>query len=282
VNEKIREDIDVHWEHMPYDEAVASGAMALFGEKYQANVRVVGICEPHAASPSPTTNDQRPTPPTHCFSKELCGGTHVHRTGEIGAFVIASESSVGSGLRRIEALTGPLADAYILEQQATVARLSRRLNTPPAEVDARVEALQAELDAERKRAQQFERAAGRSEVDALVQSAEQIGGASVIVARVQAANIDAMREMADVLREKLPSAVVVLGAVTGDKPSFLAMATKDVAGKVHAGNLVKQIAAVAGGSGGGRPEMAQAGGKDAAKLDEALALATRLIRDALA
>lgn len=142
--------------------------------------------------------------------------------------------------------------------------------------------MQAELDAERKRAQQFERAAGRSEVDALIQAAEQINGTSVIVARVQADGIDAMREMTDVLREKLPSAVVVLGALTGDKPSFLAMATKDVAPKAHAGNLVKQIASLTGGSGGGRPEMAQAGGKDASKLDEALELARRLVREALA
>jgi len=151
VNEKIREDIDVHWEEQSYDEALAGGAMALFGEKYQARVRVVGICEPAVQQ---TANDRQQTANSkqqraddehhdeheRCFSKELCGGTHCHRTGEIGAFVIASESSVGSGLRRIEALTGALADAFVLEQQEVVGRLSRRLNAPAGELEQRVDA----------------------------------------------------------------------------------------------------------------------------------------------
>ena len=287
VNEKIRDDIEVHWEHMPYDEAVAGGAMALFGEKYTANVRVVGIC---SAVDSGTIREEHEgheevggaKPHSHCFSKELCGGTHCGRTGEIGAFVIASESSVGSGLRRIEALTGPLADAYVLEQQATLARLGRKLNATSGEIEARVDALQAELETERRRLQQLERAAGRGEADALVASAEKIGDASLLVSRVTAANVEALREMGDVLREKLGSAVIVLGAEIGDRPNFLVISTKDLNARVHAGNLVKQIAAVAGGGGGGRPDMAQAGGKDASKLDEALDLARRTAREALA
>ena len=279
VNEKIREDIDVHWERMPYDEALRSGALALFGEKYAAEVRVVGICEPEAGSPpSPTATDQRPTA---CFSKELCGGTHVHHTGEIGTFVIVSESSVGSGLRRIEALTGPLADAYIIEQQQTLARLARELNAAPPELPAKVAALQADLDAMRRRVEQLERAASRDRALELAGEAERIGGAAVVVARVDAPDIDAMREMADVLRERLGSAVIVLGAVAHDRPQFLAVVTKDLTPRMKAGDLVKQVAAVAGGGGGGRPEMAQAGGKDASKLDEALGLARRLAREAL-
>jgi alanyl-tRNA synthetase len=273
VNEKIREDIDVHWEEQPYDQAIAGGAMALFGEKYHANVRVVGICEP--------PHDHEHAEP-HCFSKELCGGTHCGRTGEIGAFVIASETSVGSGLRRIEALTGPLADAYVLEQQATVARLAKRLNATPAELESRIDALEAELESERRRLQQLERQAGRAEADTLLQSAEQVGDASLVVARVEAPNAEAMREMGDVLRERLGSAVVVLGTVVDGRPSFLAMATKDLAGKkVHAGNLIKQVAAVAGGGGGGRPDMAQAGGKDASKVDAALEVARTVAREML-
>ena len=270
VNEKIRADIDVHWEHMPYDDAISSGAMALFGEKYQREVRVVGICEPKG-------HDHE----MHCFSKELCGGTHVHHTGEIGAFVIASEGSVGSGLRLIEALTGTLADGYILEQQASLRRLGAILNAQPPEVEARINALQAELDAERKRMQQLERAAGRSEVDALLASAEKIGEASVVVARVDAANNDAMRDMGDLLREKLGPSVIVLGAVFGDRPSFLAMVSKDLTSKVRAGDLIKQVASVAGGGGGGRPDMAQAGGKDASRLDDALAIGKKLASEAL-
>ena len=268
VNEKIREDIEVHPHEESYDDAIASGAMALFGEKYTAKVRVVDICDEPQAD--------------RCFSRELCGGTHCHRTGEIGTFIIASEGSVGAGLRRIEALTGPLADAWVIDQQERTARLARQLNAAPTEIEARIEALRAELDAERRRLQQLERQAGRAEVETLLSAAEQVDGAAVLVSRVPATNAEAMREMGDLLRERLGSAVVVLGAVLNERPSFLAMVTPDLAKKVHAGNLIKQVAAVAGGGGGGRPEMAQAGGKDAAKLDDALALARRLAHDGLA
>jgi alanyl-tRNA synthetase len=278
VNEKIREDIDVNSVEQSYDEALAGGAMALFGEKYQARVRVVGICEPSAAAGDAHPAGDGEHEHGRCFSKELCGGTHCHRTGEIGAFVIASESSVGSGLRRIEALTGALADAFVLEQQEVVGRLSRRLNAPPAELEQRVESLQAELDTERRRLQQLERQAGRAEAGSLVEAAEQIEGVALVVARVPAANIEAMREMVDTLRDKLGDAVVVLGAVVDDKPVFLAMVAAGLTGRVHAGNLIKQAAAAAGGGGGGRPDMAQAGGKDASKLDAALDVAREAAR----
>src|SRR4029078_3929052 len=170
-------------------EAVAGGAMALFGEKYTANVRVVGICSTEGTTTTKDTKEleaegEGASGHSRCFSKELCGGTHCGRTGEIGTFVIASESSVGSGLRRIEALTGPLADAYVLEQQATIARLGRKLNAAPGEIEARIAALQSELDAERRRLQQLERQAGRGEADALLASAEKLGDASLLVARV--------------------------------------------------------------------------------------------------
>jgi alanyl-tRNA synthetase len=212
----------------------------------------------------------------------LCGGTHVGRTGEIGAFVIESEGSVGSGLRRIEARTGALADAYVQELQERTSRLARQLNPPPAEIEARVEAMRAELDEGRRRLQQLERQAGRAEVDELLRAAEQVDGAQLLVSRVPATNVDAMREMVDVLRAKLGSAVVVLGAVVDDRPSFLAMVTQDLTARLHAGNLIKQVASVAGGGGGGRPEMAQAGGKDASKLDQALERARELAREGLA
>jgi len=273
VNEKIRSDIDVHWEVQSYDEALAGGAMALFGEKYADAVRVVGICEPSLASEQ---SEQ------HCFSKELCGGTHVHRTGEIGTFVILSEGSVGSGVRRIEAVTGALADEYVIGLQSGINTLARKLNTTPNQIEERIDAMEAELDAERKRTQQLSRQAGRAEVDTLIEAAERVDGASLVVARVPADSVEAMREMGDLLRDKLGSAVVVLGSVVAERPSFLAMVTKDLSGRVHAGNLIKQVAAVAGGGGGGRPDMAQAGGKDAAKLDDALGVARDLARESLA
>jgi alanyl-tRNA synthetase len=271
VNDKIRADIEVHWEIQPYDRAIEEGAMALFGEKYTADVRVVGICEPAGHE-----HEQR------CFSKELCGGTHCGRTGEIGTFIIESEASVGSGVRRIEALTGALADDYVLTQQARLSALARRLNAAPDELEARVEALELEAAASRKRAEQLQRQAGKAEVDQIIDTAERINGASLVVARVPAASPDAMREMGDLLRDKLGSAVIVLGAVMGDRPSFLAMSTKDLSARVHAGKLVNEVAIVAGGRGGGRPDMAQAGGKDASKLDEALDAARRIIREQLA
>jgi alanyl-tRNA synthetase len=331
VNEKIRDDIAVHPHEESYDDAVAGGAMALFGEKYSARVRVVEIC---AAAPRgglevggqrsevaargdnsaaaarggqeaggkrkgavaaavARTGGRREARDSEeqkssgdggkhtCFSRELCGGTHVGRTGEIGTFVIESEGSVGSGLRRIEARTGALADAYVHELQERTARLSRQLNAAPAEIESRVEALRAELEGERRRLQQLERQAGRAEVDELLRAAEQVNGASVLVSRVPASNVEAMREMGDLLREKLGSAVVVLGAEVEGQPRFLALVTKDLTPRLHAGELIKQVAAEAGGGGGGRPEMAQAGGTDAGKLDQALVRARELARAAL-
>jgi alanyl-tRNA synthetase len=185
-------------------------------------------------------------------------------------------------VRRIEALTGALADEYIINQQARVNALSRRLNASPDELEARIDALETEASAARKRAEHLERQAGKAEVEEIIDAAERIDGASFVVARVPAANVDAMRQMGDLLRDRLGSAVIVLGAVMDDRPSFLAMATRDLSGRVHAGNLIKQIAAVAGGGGGGRPEMAQAGGKDPSKLDEALEVARRIVREQLA
>jgi len=273
VNEKIREDIEVHWELQPYDQAIAGGAIALFDEKYAANVRVVGICEPAPADAA--VQEHR------CFSKELCGGTHCHRTGEIGTFIIASEASVGSGLRRIEALTGALADEYVLAQQQTLARLSRKLNSPPEALEAKIEQIEAELAAERRALQQLQRQHGRAEVESLLEHAERVNGTAVLVARVAVSTPDALREMGDLLRDRLGSAVVVLGSVLNDRPAFVAMVTDDLAGKVHAGKLIGVVAKAADGGGGGRPDMAQAGGKDPKKLDTALDVARRLARESL-
>jgi alanyl-tRNA synthetase len=245
--------------------------MALFGDKYSQNVRVVGICEPRIDEPA--QHD--------CFSKELCGGTHCHRTGEIGTFVIVSEGSVGSGVRRIEALTGALADDFVLEQQTTLNRVAKKLAATPATLESRIEHLEAELAEARRKAQQLERQSGRAEVESLLDVAERVNGASVLVARVAAPNAEALREIGDLLREKLGTSVVVLGSVVNERPSFVAMVTSDLAGKVHAGKLIDRVAKAAGGGGGGRPDMAQAGGKDAARLDDALTVARQLARESL-
>jgi len=266
VNEKIRQDVEVGWRYAPYQQAVEEGAMALFGEKYGDEVRVVEVCEPEADA---------------CFSRELCGGTHCLRTGQIGLFLIVSEGSIGSGLRRIEALTGAAAEEYVVAQAHTLRSLADRLSVPVDEVERRVASLLEEVESQRRRIQALEREVGRREVESLVASAERLDGAAVLAARVAATSFEAMREMGDLLRDRLKSAVVVLAAAFGDRPNFLAMVTPDLTGRVHAGDLVKQVAAVTGGGGGGRPDMAQAGGKDISRLDEALGLARTLARERL-
>ncbi len=268
VNEKIRENVSVETEQKSYEEAISGGALAFFGEKYAENVRVVEVGEPDI--------DRR-------FSAELCGGTHCHATGEVGMLIIVKEESVGAGVRRIEALTGRAAAEYVREQQATVEHVGTMLGvTTGVEIEAKVASLQQELAAVEKRAQALERQAARREAEALLDQAERVDGAAVVVSRVSAASPELLREMGDFLRDRLGSAVIALGAVVNGRPSFVVMATPDLTARgLHAGEIVKGIAAVAGGGGGGRPEMAQAGGKDAHKLDDALAKGGRLIRKTL-
>jgi alanyl-tRNA synthetase len=273
VNEKIREDIPVETGQRSYDDAIASGALAFFGDKYAEDVRVVDVREPEAM------NDER------SFSRELCGGTHCRSTGQIGMLVIVKEESIGAGVRRIEALTGRAADEYVREQQATLERVAKSLGAAPDEVEAKLASLQQELAAAEKRLQALERQAARREAEALLEQAErppEADGTAVVVSRVSAASPELMREMGDFLRDRLGSAVIALGAVVNDRPSFMVMATRDLTSRgLHAGDIVKGVAAVAGGGGGGRPDMAQAGGKDAAKLDDALAAGHKLIRERL-
>jgi alanyl-tRNA synthetase len=248
------------------EEARAGGALMFFGDKYGERVRVVTIPEEGAERP---------------FSAELCGGTHVHETGEVGFFTVLSDSSIGAGVRRIEALTGLGAERWIAEQIGVLDRATRRLNTTAAELEAKVVQLQGELDAERKRRLAEERRAGQQSAGDLLGRAEQVDGVSMVVARVEAASADALRQMGDTLRGQLGSGVIVLGAVVGERPSFLAMVTPDLTGRLQAGKLIGPVAKAADGGGGGRPEMAQAGGKDAAKLDAALDLARRLVKESL-
>jgi len=267
VNEKIRADIPAETHYAPYEEAVAAGAMALFGEKYAAQVRVVEVGE---------ANDEGR------YSMELCGGTHCTRTGQIGQFVIVAEESIGAGLRRIEALTGRGAEQYVRQQLATLEKVSRRLGGTPAELEERLDSLTRELESLRKRLQALERRASRDEARGLVAKYDRLPRPVAVVERVSVSQAEAMREMGDQLRSQLGSAFVVLGAVVNQKPAFVAMGTADVAGIIHAGEFIKKVASVTGGGGGGRPDMAQAGGKDPARLDEALRLAASLVEEALA
>ena len=279
VNARIRDDIAQETFILPYEEAIDRGAIAFFEDRYAAEVRMVEYCEARAASGG-AASAHRHTPA--CFSRELCGGTHLHSTGGVGNFVISGDSSIGAGLRRIEALTGPEAERYIEERLDLVDDLSQRFKAPPAEIAGRIDALEEQLAEERRRAraQSASRAAGLAET--LADEAEQLDGVQILIARVEADSADALRGMADRLRERMDSAFVTLGAVIDDRPHLLALATDDVVERgLRADEVVKAAGAVVGGGGGGRPALAQAGGRDASRLDEALEAARRLARERL-
>jgi alanyl-tRNA synthetase len=260
VNERIRQNLTVKSKTVPYKQAIDEGAIALFEEKYGETVRVLEIGEPP-------------------ISAELCGGTHVKSTGELGFFVITSESSIGTGLRRIEAITGRKVEEFLMERLSTLEKAAEELKGSPSEVSNKVKALTAELAAERKRSTSLEKELSRYTVESLLGKTEKVNGITVLTARVPSTSLPVLREMGDLLRDRLKSAVIVLGTVHDGKPSFVAMVTSDLASRgLHAGDIVKQVAAVTGGSGGGKPDMAQAGGKDKGKLDEALEVVKRLVQ----
>ncbi|MDY7094021.1 MAG: alanine--tRNA ligase [Acidobacteriota bacterium] len=265
------EDLVNHWvleaqptriEEQSYQEAVAAGAMALFGEKYGDVVRTVAV------------------PGEGLRSLELCGGCHVANTGAIGPFLITAEQGIASGVRRIEAVTGAGALERVREQGAVLASVEEALGAPAAEIPARVETLRAQLkerDAElAKMRLQLVSGAGAGGG-----GAEEVAGVAVNLQEVPFAPVPELRNMADSLRSKQGSGVVVLGAAQPGKVMLLAAVSEDLVGRVHAGKVVKAAAQVVGGGGGGRPDFAQAGGKDADKLPEALDAAREEIRQQL-
>jgi alanyl-tRNA synthetase len=259
VNDKIRQNLRVYDEESSYQEAVKAGAIALFDEKYGDVVRVMKIGEP-------------------VVSAELCGGTHVAYTGEIGYFHIISEGSIGAGLRRIEAVTGREAEAFIEQRLSSLEGTAQSLDTSPENVQDKVDSLITELDKEHKLALSLERELARKEAESLLGRVEVVNGVNLLSAQVSSTSQPALREMADFLRGKLKSAVVVLGAVSEGRPVFLAAVTPDLVERgYNAGEIVKQVSKVTGGGGGGKASFAQAGGKNKDKLDEALRLVKDLI-----
>jgi len=259
VNEKIRQNLKVKPTRMPYQQALDRGALAFFEEKYEEEVRVLEIGKPP-------------------ISIELCGGTHVRATGEIGFFHVVDESSIGAGLRRIEAVTGRGAERYIDGQLSIIDEAAEELRIPPSEIKSRISALHTEIDAERKRALALERELLKKTVDSLLGEVLSINGIPVLTARVPASNMEALRHTGDLIKERLRSVLVVLGAVYDDQANFVAMLTPDLVKRgLHAGEIVKQVAQVAGGRGGGRAETGQAGGKDIDKLDDALSTVKDLV-----
>jgi len=259
VNEWIRQDLRVEAKILPYSQAIAEGAIALFEEKYGEEVRMLEIGEP-------------------AISKELCGGTHVSSTGEIGIFLITSESSIGTGLHRIEAVTGRKAESLIESRLTALQDVAKEVEGSLEEVSGKVKTLISELEAERKRVLSLERELSRRIAEDLPGQAEQVSGVTVLAAKVPALTMPILREMGDILRDRLKSAIVVLATVYNNKPNFLTMVTPDlIARGFHAGDIINQVAKVTGGGGGGKAAMAQAGGKDAAKIDEALQLVKSIV-----
>ena len=266
VRARIREDLPVETLQLPYEQALQRGAMAIFGEKYATEVRVVEICDP-----APHIHD--------CFSKELCGGTHAPATGFVGEFQIVSESSVGAGLRRIEALTGAAAESWVEQRLATLDGVSGALRATPDTLPDRVDQMRAELSDLRRRLAAVEAQAGASVAEQLAANPVDVEGVAVAVGRVEVESAAALRSAGDELRRRLDEAVIVLGAVAEERPLFVAMVTPGLVERgLHAGKLIGGIARIAGGGGGGKPEMAQAGGRDAAQLDAALGAVPDAVR----
>ena len=257
VNEQIAENLPVETKVMTIEEAKQSGAMALFGEKYGETVRVVEMGD---------------------FSKELCGGTHVKSTGMIGSFKILSESGVAAGVRRIEAVTGSNVTAYYQKLEEELNAAAKTLKTNPSNLVERCEHLMAEMKALQSENESLKSKAARDALGDVMDQVQEVKGVKLLASKVAGVDMNGLRELGDQLKEKLGEGVVVLISENGGKVNMIAMATDGAMGKgAHAGNLIKGIAALVGGGGGGRPNMAQAGGKNPAGIDDAVAESAKVL-----
>jgi len=259
VNERIRENVSTQTVEMDAEDAFKSGAMALFEEKYGDKVRVVSLAD---------------------FSKELCGGTHVKSTGDIGLFKIVGESSVASGVRRIEALTGRQAVAYTQQVSRLLKDTAHLVKETPDAIPKRIERLISENKILEKQVENLKTKVAAMSTGGAEDEMKNVNGVSVLAKRVIIDNPAALRDLADQVRDKIKSGIIVLGSIAGDRALLIAVVTKDLVDRYHAGNIVKELATVVGGSGGGRPDMAQAGGTRTENLDQALAKVYEVIEKA--
>ncbi|MFV0348009.1 MAG: alanine--tRNA ligase [Halodesulfovibrio sp.] len=251
VNRAIMADTPLNTAEMPYDDAVAKGAMALFGEKYTANVRVVSV---------------------EGESVELCGGTHLRATGQAGSFFIVSESGVAAGIRRIEAVTGWNALKLVMEHRAELQEVAGLVKGKPGQVASRVQALQQDLRAQRKDMERMAAKAASGQGGDLMDNVIEVNGVKVLAAKVDAPNVNALRNLMDDVRSKIGSGIACLASVEEDnKVTLLVAVTKDLTDRFKAGAIVGAISAEVGGKGGGRPDMAQAGGNNPAGIEAAFA-----------
>ena len=257
VNKEIQAALPVETNIMDIEEAKKSGAMALFGEKYDQKVRVVSMGD---------------------FSRELCGGTHVKNTSSIMLFKIVSEAGVAAGVRRIEALTGNGVIEYYKKQEAMLHEAAKALKSQPAEVAEKIAHLQADVKALQSENESLKSKLAQGSLGDVMNQIVDVKGVKLLASKVEGIDMNGLRDLGDQLKEKIGEGVVVLAAVNGGKVNLLAMAT-DAAQKAgaHAGNLIKGVAAIVGGGGGGRPNMAQAGGKNPEKAQEAIDAAAGIL-----
>jgi alanyl-tRNA synthetase len=254
VNRLIADEYPVRKTIKSLDQAKAEGVTALFGEKYGQIVRTIEVADERGR-----------------VSYELCGGTHVDNTAQIGSFYILSESSVAAGVRRIEAVTGLGAYHFAREHISQINEVAAHLQSSPAGLLIKVDALEAELKKTNRDLEQVRVEIANQAFKQKLEDVREVSGVPVLSAIIPNADVDALRALADQFRQKHPSGVVVLGTVINDKPSLIAAVTPDLIIRgLKAGDLIKRVAQVVGGGGGGRPDMAQAGGKDPEKLSEAL------------
>ena len=259
VNRKIMANLPVTPVELSLDDARNEGAMMLFGEKYDEHVRMIKIDD---------------------YSKELCGGTHLRMTGEMGSFRIVSEASVASGVRRIEAITGDYAYEHAMKEKEIIESLKERLNVIPDELVARVESMITEKKNLEKEIQSMKKEEAQDDILNMVDHARSLNGMKIVLSEIKISDIESLKTTGDILRNNLKSGVGVLATVINGKVNFLCVVTDDLIKdkKFHAGDIVKKVAAIAGGSGGGRPHLALAGARDAGKIAKALEEAEKIIR----
>lgn len=268
VNKAILADMPVLATEKSRDQAISDGATALFGEKYGDVVRTISI----NGRSTEDLKDSR-------FSYELCGGTHLDRTGNIGTFVITSEGSAASGIRRIEAVTGRISNQMISERLLDVRKISKILSSSPGEIVGKVKTMQEELAEAHRKMVELQSSYLMDKFDLLLENVPLVDGVPVLKAILDGADIDTLRTMCDKFRQNYPSGIAVLGSVINARPMVIATVTEDIIARgIKAGELVKYVAEILGGSGGGKPSLAQAGGKDPSKLEEALDAVSTFIK----
>ncbi|MCI0469573.1 MAG: DHHA1 domain-containing protein, partial [Nitrospirae bacterium] len=258
VNDQIRADTPVSKKEMALKEAIDMGAMALFGEKYQDTVRVIQISD---------------------FSAELCGGTHCQSTGQIGLFIILSETGIAAGVRRAEAITGKTSFSYVQGLRKKIAAIADILKTSEAELEGRIEGIIGQVRDLEKNIKGLKTRMAQSEIGPIMDQSQEIGGIRLLTHRLSASDMDmdGLRNMADLLSERLGSGIIVLAADIKGKANLLVKVSKDLTERVSAVDLIRRIAVHVGGSGGGRPDMAQAGGNRPDGIDKALRLALETV-----